>query len=497
MSVGTIDIGQGFRVVVSGRPRTPFALAVSLYPGSIHTRYGTLCLNPRRTFVIQDAIFRRNDPPLDDTGHYDRSFSVMDDPMLLGRHPTFQAIIVDPNAPHGLSLSRSETRVVGNGSRGDFRGAVIGFHPGERVSFGGALGDVDSDGDVDLIINKDSGMTLLLNDGTGSFADGTHGSTTGIPAGASRFGAVKLVDVDLDGDLDLICESSVNLDLRLRLLINDGQGLFVDGSDGTTTGTPPACCSGSATDLLVGDLDGDGAPDLILSGYAAIYLNDGHGAFRDATHGPGSGWSPGYGIGQTGVVGDFDGDGDLDVVFSSPSFNPSLFLNDGSAFFTDGTNGPGTGLPPASEVFTELLAGDLDRDGDLDLVMNSLSGQTRTWMNQGGGFFVDETFGAPNGGPPRLPLRYTYTFGSVLVDVDRDGDLDFYLSNWLDGRALLYLNDGSGTFSDSFGSSQTGASLAWSIGNRAVAADFDGDGDPTSSPTATATSAKASSRCPF
>jgi VCBS repeat protein len=476
VDVGTIDVARALRVVVAGRPMTPFALGVSLFPDSLRTRYGIVCLNPRRAVIVSDGIFRRHDPPLDEAGRYDRTFTLGETPWLLGRTATFQAIVVDPNGPHGLSLSRSESRVIGNGSRGDFRGPTIAVRPGERVYGVSEPADVDGDGDVDLLVVQGAGYRLLLNDGTGSFVDGTEGPWSGLPTDRRRLGYAEFVDVDGDGDLDLVGFAGGIDDYRLYLLVNDGRGLFVDGTDGATTGTPvQPRNAGLRGEIAVGDFDGDGSQDLVLLGDGRIYLNDGHGRFRDVTHGPG-GWSNPMG-GDHAVVGDFDEDGDLDLVTSYGGGPSYLCLNDGHAFFSDGSNGPSTGLPQAGNWgFQGLLAGDLDRDGDLDLVMKTYGGQTQIWINQGGGLFFDETFSGPDG-LPRIPIRPQAIDGAVLADIDRDGDLDFYASDRLNGIDVLYLNDGRGVFADASGNPRSGASQTWSVYRHAFAADFDGDGD--------------------
>jgi FG-GAP-like repeat len=146
-----------------------------------------------------------------------------------------------------------------------------------------AWGDLDGDGDADLAVGNEDGNRLLFNDGTGHFTDATAGR---LPPASEETRNVDLGDVDRDGDLDLLF-SNVNLGTgrspRDRLLLNDGTGRFQDVSSAQL---PPDSASTMDSDLV--DVDADGDLDVVQAllqsvPSARVWLNDGAGRFADAT----------------------------------------------------------------------------------------------------------------------------------------------------------------------------------------------------------------------
>ncbi|MBN2069895.1 MAG: VCBS repeat-containing protein [Candidatus Krumholzibacteriota bacterium] len=304
-----------------------------------------------------------------------------------------------------------------------------------------ALGDIDSDGDLDLVSGSSSSNKLYLNDG-GVFQWAWSSQWEDITKW------VALGDIDGDGDLDLVCG-------------NDRGGfntLYLN--DGNIFQTSPGWSSGPNNDtrsVAIGDIDSDGDIDLVCGNYGqehnTLYLNDGNVIQTEPA------WSSRFGDNTSSVaLGDIDLDGDLDLVCGESGASNTLYLNNGNVFQLE----PIWSSGPAYDTRSVAL-GDIDSDGDLDLVCGNYD-QTNTLYPNDGGMFQQEPIWVS--GPDNK------TTSVALGDIDGDGDLDLVCGNDEETNTL-YLNDG-GVF-------QT--TPAWySVGeynptNSVVLSDIDSDGD--------------------
>ncbi len=220
------------------------------------------------------------------------------------------------------------------------------------------------------------------------------------------------------------------------------------------------------------DIDNDGSPDLYFVNGApgssnALYRNNGDGTFADITQASGTAAASTRGY-KTGVaVGDYDGDGRLDLYVTALGAN-ILYRNSGDGRFEDVTASAGV-AGGAAEWSTSTGFLDYDLDGHLDLyVVNYLDVRPddnpwcglrkpgyrmycnptifdgvadRLFRNNGNGTFTDVSSRAGIANPAGKGL------GVVFCDVDRDGDTDIYVANDL-VRNFLYRNNGDGTFQD-------------------------------------------------
>ena len=304
------------------------------------------------------------------------------------------------------------------------------------------LVDLDGDGDLDLIAVGSGPTTsakrnkVFFNDGNGNFTD------SGQVLGTEDSYGLSTGDIDGDGDIDFIVANSGQPD---RVYLNDGAGNFSIGFSFT---------AGFSAAPLLADLDGDGDLDYfqgVLNDPNHVFLNDGSGNFTDT----------GQLLGNFQTLritgGDIDGDGDIDVfeAVGESNRNNRLWINDGSGNFTEGQQ--------FSIVRTTNAAfGDVDDDGDLDLLESTVTG-TKLYLNDGTGTFGSAT-----------SLGSFETYAALLVDIDGDGDLDIIEGNYDEGLGLpnrVLLNDGSGNFSD------TGQLLGMGQTHSLDAGDVDGDGD--------------------
>ena len=247
------------------------------------------------------------------------------------------------------------------------------------------------------------------------------------------------------------------------LLLNDGSGRMTVAPAGTLPGT-----AYDSEDVAVADFDGDGDLDAAIAAEddqnSEFYLNNGAGFFAAAND-----RLPARGVAQSVIAADVDRDGDADLLFGNHGQN-FLFINAGGRF-VDQTR---VRLPAVDDLTQDLEAGDVDGDGDLDLVVGNVD-DNRLLLNDGRGFFADA--------PERLPLRAAIeeTREADLADVDGDGDLDLYFANLpfvagADPQDRLLINDGRGFFSDQT-ASRIGKETRYTVDAEFTDVDRDGDLD--------------------
>jgi hypothetical protein len=291
-------------------------------------------------------------------------------------------------------------------------------------------------------------------------------SLTNMPVQTTAIRSMDVAAFDADGDKDLDLAIANEFGPNL-LFLNDGKGRFALGAPQQM----PVAFK-DHEEIAVGDFDGDGDLDLVFAceddKAKVLYLNDGKGNFTDA-----SARLPQDGISNGVTAADLDNDGDLDLVFANagPDF---VWLNDGKGNFTDAS--AQSALQGAS-VSQDVKAGDLDGDGDVDLVFGNEDGNA-VLLNDGKAQFTDASANLPKRATPEETRKVS------LGDVDGDKDLDIFFANVAlttsqPGRAFdrqdrLLINDGKGRFRD-----ETAARLPKDDENGAHGAllDLDGDGD--------------------
>jgi hypothetical protein len=334
------------------------------------------------------------------------------------------------------------------------------------LSIFSCVADIDGDGDLDICVATCDGWTpsgpeyLLINNGAGVFTCETEGR---LPPSLTDARDVSFGDIDGDGDADLAIGAGNGTD---RLLVNDGFGYFSDETD-----IRMPAFAGTANEMVFGDLTGDFAIDLfrqeVERGGSRLLINDGAGFFSDST----AGLLPPDTTENIFVEPvDVDNDLDLDIIktlysnHDNPDRWASLFINTGEGYFNqaDTIRFPFT-------VSVNITSGDIDLDGDADVILSSGGTGVDVLINDGSGYFTNET--SMRMPVPGEPVGAT---GMALCDFDNDGDLDIFVTRGSYYEPIkLYINNGDGIFTDESWRLPDITPDAWS----ACAFDADGDGD--------------------
>ncbi len=297
-----------------------------------------------------------------------------------------------------------------------------------------ATGDLDGDGDPDLVVTGrgDDGLVYLLFNESGTFS-----APVPVEVG-TQSDAVEIADLDADGDLDLVV---VLRSLRGRLAVLEGRG------DGTFREPVELRLGREPRDLVVVDLDGDGALDLAGLNHREptidLFRNRGSMQFEPAGAVAFAGASIGIPYPQAMEHADVDGDGDEDlVVVCTGGSRVHVARNRG-----DGTFDPLGGWLPvrvAGEIggMGDLALGDLDLAGDVDalapLILIDSTSHVGVYENTTGtgddGVELARDVAAPS------TDSNGYAFAVDLADLDGDDDLDVIVGHALPGPLVVLDN---------------------------------------------------------
>jgi len=329
---------------------------------------------------------------------------------------------------------------------------------GETPPQGIAIGDLNGDGKPDLVIPNytlASNISVLLGNGDGTFAPRTD-----YPAGLGNV-PVAIADVDGDGRLDVV---SGDEDGRVLVLLGHGDGTLASKTDFLVA-------SGSSVKHVeVGDLNGDGKPDIAVATLGPLYVLLGNG---DGTFTKGGEYVSGGGA--VGVaIGDLNRDGKPDLV--TPFFAGGLpasgtvavLIGNGDGTFQEAQRYEvGGGLGPQSVSIV-----DLNGDGNPDLLVGGF-GDVSVLIGNGSGSFVPSAVYPAHHGEGPWPLQGQ---GVGVGDLNGDGRPDIAVADeWHPTRGapglLVLLGNGDGTFREDavYGGN---SSYAVAIG------DLNGDGRP-------------------
>lgn len=336
---------------------------------------------------------------------------------------------------------------------------AIPFQDADMGAMG--FGDIDNDGDQDLIITGKGGpikTTLYTNDGAGNFTAASGSSFTNV-----FDGSVGFADINNDGFIDLLITGSTGVPNRTaNLYINNGNGTF------SIAATPFTPSYGGDFDFA--DIDNDGDQDLILTGldasdvpFTTLYRNLGNTNFTADTSTP----FEQVGLSTVSFL-DAENDGDMDVILAgtdkSNRKSTTLYLNNGNGMFTLNNTNSFTGIS-----LGEIAIADADNNGYMDILITGLSAAgsvTKLYSNNGNGLFKEIT-GTPFTGTSASALEF--------ADFDNDGFMDILLLgagnfNGVSALAHIYKNQGSNNFVFS------NELIATYFASAAIA-DIDGDND--------------------
>ncbi len=308
-----------------------------------------------------------------------------------------------------------------------------------------------------MTLSSASNATISDATGTLTITDDDSISFTAANIATSADGAwgIYVADMDADGDLDIV--SAAQYDDTIAWYENDG------AANPSWSAANIATSANNAKDVYVADMDGDGDLDIVSASRAdntiAWYESDGAAnpswtAANIATSADGA-----YDV----HVADMDGDGDLDIVSASKDDDTiAWYENDGAA----DPSWSAANIATNADVALAVQVADMDGDGDLDIVSASQNDDTIAWYENDGA--VDPTWTAAN-----IATSADGAFDVHVGDMDGDGDIDIISASSFDNTIAWYENDGASDPSWSAANIATTAAAAKAV----FVGDIDGDGD--------------------
>jgi hypothetical protein len=278
---------------------------------------------------------------------------------------------------------------------------------------GVALGDLNGDGHLDAFIANGYGAEydqIWFNNGTGIFSD------SGQQLGPTASKGVALGDLNSDGHLDAFV---VNWLSPHKVYFNDGQGIFTESEQLLFT---PAI---NSQGIVLADLNGDGHLDAFIGteeqSANEIWFNDGTGNFTQSAQPFPITWTP------KAAIGDLNGDGYLDIYMANEQMPDEVWFNDGTGFFTR-----------SEQIFdnvnsSDVVLADIDGDGDLDAIVIGTYGPPKTiWLNNGSGIFTDS-------GQRLNDVFYAAHSRVIAGDLNKDGAIDLFFAQ-TEGANTVWFN---------------------------------------------------------
>ena len=332
---------------------------------------------------------------------------------------------------------------------------------------GCCVGDYNNDGFLDLYVANFGANVLYQNKGDGTFTDVARQAKVD---GNQLSSSCAFADYDNDGDLDLYTVNYVQFNLEENpkctyqgvstyctpealpgqsdsFFRNNGDGTFSDITQSAGLFAP----TGKGLGVVWGDYDNDGDPDIFVANDTTpnfLYQNNGKGTFQNIALFAGVALSmegrPYSGMGTN--FGDFDNDGDLDIVVTNfQDQTNSLYQNEQNAFFNEVSFSTGIGEKSLPYLAWGVDFVDLNNDGWQDLFIanghldhnisdidpiGTYAQRNQVFMNQKGRAFIDQS--------TTMLEQKQVSRGSAFGDLDNDGDIDIVVSNLNDHPVILW-----------------------------------------------------------
>ncbi len=335
-----------------------------------------------------------------------------------------------------IAMEFERNRLLLNDGAGRFSDASANLPSNACDSEEIALADIDGDADLDIVVANEDDLRpeMYLNDGSGIFTDVSERLNVRVKANA-----VLAFDANGDARPDLFFGG----DKVSHLLMNQGNGQYRDESSARLPDT-----FAGVQDVAAGDLDADGDLDLVLGAEDRnqIYVNDGQGRFALAAPTALPRAAKPEETRDAELV-DVDSDGDLDVFFANvrlwnPNASPQsrLLLNDGRGAFSDATS---AWLPQREESTLAAQPADVDGDGRLDLITGTLADLTGATSNAPLRFLIHRGDRFEDAQGLALDGVGANTFDILWADLNGDATPDVFVAS-RGGPDQLLLSTGPG-----------------------------------------------------